>query len=62
MAKLNDKDLYSSIIKKVIAKRKNILLIIGMLFFNVGVEISMTPIGERTGTVITKSKNIFIVF
>ena len=38
-----------------------ILLIIGMLFFNVGVEISMTPIGERTGTVITKSKNIFIV-
>ncbi len=38
-----------------------ILLIIGMLFFNVGVEISMTPIGERTGTVITKSRNIFIV-
>ena len=38
-----------------------ILLIIGMLFFNVGVEISMTPIGERTGTVMTRSKNIFIV-
>ena len=38
-----------------------ILLIFGMLFFNVGVEISMTPIGERTGTVITKSRNIFIV-
>ncbi len=38
-----------------------LLLIVGMLFFNVGVEISMTPIGERTGTVMTKSKNVFIV-
>ena len=38
-----------------------ILLIIGMLFFNVGVEVSMTPIGERTGTIMTKSKNLFIV-
>ena len=37
------------------------LLIIGMLFFNVGVELSMTPIGERTGTVMTKSKNLFII-
>ncbi len=38
-----------------------ILLIIGMLFFNVGVEISMTPIGERVGSVMTKSKKVFIV-
>ena len=38
-----------------------VLLIIGMLFFNVGVEMSMTPIGEKTGAVITKSKNVFIV-
>lgn len=38
-----------------------ILLIIGMLFFNVGVELSMTPIGERTGSIITKSKNIVII-
>lgn len=37
------------------------LLIAGMLFFNVGVELSMTPIGERTGTIMTKSKNLFIV-
>lgn len=37
------------------------LLIIGMLFFNVGVDLSMTPIGERTGTIMTKSKNLFIV-
>lgn len=38
-----------------------ILLIIGMLFFNVGVELSMTPMGERTGSIITKSKNVFII-
>lgn len=38
-----------------------ILLIIGMLFFNVGVELSMTPIGERVGSVMTKSKNIFVI-
>ena len=38
-----------------------ILLIVGMLFFNVGVELSMTPIGERVGSIITKSKKIIIV-
>ncbi len=37
------------------------LLIIGMLLFNVGVELSMTPIGERVGSIITKSKNLFII-
>ncbi len=38
-----------------------VLLIVGMLFFNVGVELSMTPIGERVGSIMTKSKNVFIV-
>lgn len=38
-----------------------ILLIVGMLFFNVGVELSMTPIGERVGSVMTKSKNLFVI-
>lgn len=38
-----------------------VLLIIGMLFFNVGVELSMNPIGERVGSIITKSKKIIIV-
>lgn len=38
-----------------------ILLIVGMLFFNVGVELSMTPIGERVGSIITKSKKLIIV-
>ena len=38
-----------------------VLLIVGMLFFNVGVEMSVTPIGERVGSIMTKSKNLFIV-
>lgn len=37
------------------------LLIVGMLLFNVGVELSMTPMGERVGTIMTKSKNLFIM-
>ncbi len=38
-----------------------VLLIVGMLFFNVGVELSMTPIGERVGSIMTKSKNLFVM-
>ena len=38
-----------------------VLFIVGMLLFNVGVELSMTPIGERVGSIMTKSKNVFIV-
>ncbi len=38
-----------------------VMLIIGMMFFNVGVELSMTPMGERVGAIMTKSKNIFII-
>ena len=38
-----------------------VLLIVGMLFFNVGVEISMTPMGERVGTITTKSKKILVM-
>ena len=37
------------------------LLTVGMLFFNVGVEMSMTPIGERVGTIMTKSKKMFVI-
>ncbi len=37
------------------------LLIVGMLFFNVGVEMSMTPMGERVGTIMTKSKKLLII-
>lgn len=38
-----------------------VLLVVGMLFFNVGVDMSMNQIGERVGSIITKSKNIFVV-
>ena len=30
-----------------------VLLIVGMLFFNVGVEISMTPMGEKVGSTLS---------
>jgi hypothetical protein len=32
-----------------------------MLLFNVGVELSMTPIGERVGAIMTRSKKVLIV-
>ena len=38
-----------------------VLLILGMLLFNVGVESSMTPIGERVGSIMTRSKNVLIM-
>ncbi|MBQ7926084.1 MAG: DUF1538 family protein, partial [Lachnospiraceae bacterium] len=38
-----------------------VLLIAGMLLFNIGVELSMTPMGERVGTIMTKSKNLLII-
>ena len=37
------------------------LLILGMMLFNVGVELSMTPIGEKVGSIITKSKSVFVM-
>ena len=38
-----------------------VLLVVGMLFFNVGVDLSMTPMGERVGTIMTKSKNLIMI-
>ena len=38
-----------------------VCLIVGMLLFNVGVELSMTPMGERVGTIMTKSKKLSIM-
>lgn len=38
-----------------------VMLIIGMLLFNVGVDLSMTTMGERVGTIVTKSKNLLIL-
>ena len=34
-----------------------VLLIVGMLLFSVGVDLSMTQMGERVGTTMTKTKN-----
>lgn len=38
-----------------------VLLIVGMLLFSMGVDLSMTPMGERVGTTMTKSKKLSIV-
>ena len=37
------------------------MIIIGTMFFTLGAEISMTPMGEHVGAAMTKSKNLFII-
>ena len=38
-----------------------VMLIMGMLLFNVGVDLSMTTMGERVGTIVTKSKRLLVI-
>lgn len=38
-----------------------LMVIVGMMFFTLGAETSMTPIGEKVGAKMTKSKNIFLI-
>ena len=38
-----------------------VLLIVGMGFFTLGADTAMTPIGERVGAAITKSRKLWIV-
>ena len=38
-----------------------VLLIIGMMFFTLGAEIAMTPMGERIGTKLTNTRKISVV-
>lgn len=38
-----------------------VLLIIGMMFFSLGAELAMTPMGERVGTHITRSKKLWVM-
>ena len=38
-----------------------VLLVIGMMFFTLGAELAMTPMGERVGACITKSKSVFVM-
>ena len=35
------------------------MVIVGMMFFTLGAEMAMTPMGERIGTAVTKSRNVF---
>lgn len=37
------------------------LLILGMMFFTLGAELSMTPMGEKVGTCMTRSKKLWVV-
>lgn len=38
-----------------------VFLIIGMMFFSLGAELAMSPMGERVGASITKSKKLWVV-
>lgn len=38
-----------------------VLLLVGMMFFTLGVELSMTPMGERVGTCITQSRKLWVM-
>lgn len=39
----------------------SVLLIIGMMFFSLGAELAMAPMGELTGSHITQSKRVWLV-
>ncbi len=38
-----------------------VLVMVGMMFFSLGAEISMTPMGEKVGAKMTRSKNVGII-
>lgn len=38
-----------------------VMIVLGMGFFTLGVEMSMTPIGNKVGTALTKSKNLPLI-
>lgn len=38
-----------------------VFLLVGMMFFTLGAEVAMTPMGERIGTCMTKSKKLWLV-
>lgn len=38
-----------------------VLIIAGMMFFTLGAEMAMTPMGERVGTSLTKSRKLWVV-
>ena len=38
-----------------------VMLIVGMMFFTLGAELSMTPMGERVGAAMTKSRKVWLI-
>ncbi len=38
-----------------------VMVIIGMMFFTLGAEMSMTPMGEKVGSYLTKSKKLWLI-
>ncbi len=38
-----------------------VLLIVGMMFFTLGAELAMSPMGEKVGTCMTKSKKLSVI-
>lgn len=38
-----------------------VLILAGMMFFTLGAEMSMTPMGERVGSCLTKSRNLLMI-
>ena len=47
--------------EKIVFLISSILLIIGMTFFNIGAELSMTPMGDYAGAGLVKTKKISII-
>ncbi len=39
----------------------SVMVMVGMMFFTLGAEVSMTPMGEKVGSTMTKSKNVFVI-
>ena len=37
------------------------MIIVGIMFFTLGAEMSMTPMGERVGSMLTRSRNLFLI-
>jgi len=38
-----------------------VMVIIGMMFFTLGAELAMTPMGERVGSAMTKSRKVWLI-
>ncbi len=38
-----------------------VMIVLGMMFFTLGAESSMTPMGERVGTAVTRSRNLAVI-